>query len=236
MLSLRGQLVQEPVALRARPLGEDVDVGLDELLQLTLDLRLALAVVAIAAQLSLNIALAVLLEPLQVLGDGIHQMLRDGANLHSLLENLVGLVLLGLGIGALLAVLQLLVGPVLHIGDRALAVVAPNGGNVPADLLLVHSSRLAALGALGAVLAGHPVAARVLLLVADVLLGVLVAHGLVHRRSVEPAVPQGVVLRRDRSGRLGLLDHLLVQPGLLILILAHSLQNVNLHNVCTLLL
>lgn len=235
MLGLRDVAVENQVALQARPLHEDVDVGLDQRIKLALDLRLALAVVAVAAQLSLNIALAILAEPLHVLGNGLQQVLGNRVDPHGLLENLVGLVLLGLGIGALLAVLQLLVGPVLHIGDHALAVVAPNGGNVPADLLLVHGSRLAALGALGAVLAGHPVADRVLLLVADVLLGVLVAGGLVHIGELVPAVPQGVVLSGDVSVSI-LLHHLLENPGLIILILANSLQDVDLHNVCTLLL
>lgn len=238
MLCLRDLAVEEQVALQDRPLHEDVDVGLGQLVQLALDLLLTLAVVAITVQLGHNVALAILAEPLQVLGDGLQQVLGNRIDPHGLLENLVGLVLLGLGVGALLAVLQLLVGPVVHIGNHALAVVAPDGSHIPADLPLVHSGRLATLGALGAVLAGHAVADRALLLGADVLLEVLVALGLIHRRELEPAVPQVVGLSGDGIGGLSLLlHHLLGQPGLLILILANSIHDVNLlHSVCTLLL
>lgn len=238
MLCLRGLAVEEQVALQARPLHEDVDVSLGQLIQLALDLLLALAVVAVTVQLGRDVALAVLAEPLQVLGDGLQQVLGNRVDPHGLLENLVGLGLLGHGVGALLAILHLLVGPVVHIVVHALTVVAPDGSHIPADLPLVHSGRLAALGALGAVLAGHAVADRALLLGADVLLEVLVALGLIHRRELEPAVPQVVGLGGDGIGDLSLLlHHLLGQPGLLILILANSIHDVNLlHSVCTLLL
>lgn len=239
MLGLRGLLLQHPLAvldLVAADRLEDVDTGLRHLIQLALDSLLAPAVELVSIQLPADVALAVLADPLEVLDDVVAQPLGEQVGLHSLLEDEVRLLALGLGPDDAVAVLQLLVGPVVHVLGLALPVVPPDGGNVPADLALVHGGRLAALGALGAVLAGVVVDGLADLLGAGVVLDVLVALGLVvlaglgliSSSEVVPAVPQGVDLSGNGHGSL---HHLLSQPGLLSIVLADSVLNVNLHHV-----
>lgn len=245
MLGLRRRLldpptIDEPVAADGL---EDVDVVLHHLVQLTLDGLLTPTVKLVDVQPSANVALAVLADPLEVLDNRVAQALGESVGLHGLLKEHVGLLALRLGAVDTVAVLQGLEGPVAHVGRLALRVVTPDGSDVPADLALVHGGRPAALGALGTVLVDRLVdrlgldrgkAPHVLLLVR---LDILVALGLIGGSEVVPAVPQGVGLGRDVHGSLSPhLHHQLVLPGLLVLILADSVQNVDHHIVYTLLI
>lgn len=210
---------------------EDVDALGGHLVQLALDLLLAPALDLVRIQLTGDVALAELADPLEVLGDVVAHALGDHVRLVGLLENQISLGGLGLGPDNPVAVLQLLVGPVVHVLGLALAVVLPDGSHVAADLALVHDSSLPAQSALGAVLAVLGLRLIDGLLLAggdDGGLVVLVALGLVHRSELEPAVPQGVGLRV--SGQIGL-GRQLSLPGLLLIILAHSVQDVDLHHI-----
>lgn len=251
MLGLRRRLL-DPQALDELVVAdglEDVDVVFLHLIQLTLDGILTPTVNLVDVQLSANVALAVLADPLEVADNRVVQALGESVGLHGLLKEHVGLLALGLGALDALAVLQLLEGPVLHIGRLALRVVSPDSGDIPTDLALVHGGRLAALGTLSAVLVDRLIV-RLRLdrgetpgVLGLAVLDILVAVGLVDGSEVVPAVPQGIGV--DSRGSLLLhliqrvlivilLHHQLDQPVLLVLILTDSVQDVVLsHNVHT---